>query len=102
MSSIEQLADDGGSYKARGTGDENFHNIPPTFCCSLKGLSNQFFALLPKRFGIAGVERISAYALVHAADRQVIGRELSDEAVLAVAAADLLSGSNNRGPHRGC
>src|SRR5882762_4783119 len=68
----------------------------------LKRLSDEFFTLLPERLSIVWIERISAHSFADGADRHVVGNDPPDVAVLAVSAANLVSGSHDTGPHRSC
>src|ERR1700720_2946290 len=68
----------------------------------LKRLSNEFFAFLPNCFSIFRIERISAHSFADGADRHLVGNDLADVAILAIPAANLVSGCRDTGPHRSC
>src|SRR4030095_7568730 len=68
----------------------------------LKRLPDEFFASLPERLSSVRIERILAHTFAYGVDGHVIRNDLADVAVLAVSAADLVSWSNDTGPHRGC
>src|SRR6185436_20139398 len=68
----------------------------------LKRLSDEFFTLVPERLGSFWIERIPAYTFAYRIDDHVIGNDLANVTVLAISAADLTSGSDDCGPHRGC
>src|SRR5258708_4514628 len=65
----------------------------------LKRLSDEFFAFLPKRLSIFRIERISAHSFADGADRHVVGNNPPDVAILAIPAANLVSGCHDTGPH---
>src|SRR5580704_9167492 len=69
---------------------------------SLKGLSDEFFTFLPKRLSGIWIERVSAHSFTYGADGDVVRNDMADMAVLAISTSDLVGGSNDRGPYRGC
>src|SRR5580698_11118733 len=91
--------------------------LPARFCCSiifippdavflinneeLKRLSNHFFAFLPQRLGRCGINRITAHSFTYSSG-QLVRHDMSHVAVLAIFASDLVSGSNDSGPHGSC
>src|SRR6266404_1606120 len=68
----------------------------------LKRLSDEFFTFVPERLSSFWIERIPAHTFAYRVDGLVIGNDLANVTVLAISAADLTSGSDDRGPHRGC
>src|ERR1700738_2666799 len=69
---------------------------------SLKRLSDQFLTFLPERLGILWIQRITAHSFADGADGHVVRNDIADVAILAITAADLVSGGNYAGPHRSC
>src|SRR5215831_15031178 len=68
----------------------------------LKPLSNEFFTFLPECFSVFWIERVSAHAFANGSDGHGIRNDVANVAVLAISAADFVSGSNRTGPHRSC
>ena len=64
----------------------------------LERLSDHFLAFLPEGGSHFRVERVSTYTFTNGADDSVVCYDLSDVAVLAVLAADRVSGRNHAGP----
>src|ERR1700760_423109 len=69
---------------------------------TLKALSYEFFALLPKRLSIVGIERVPAHPFACYADGHMVRNDLADVAVFAIPASNLVSPSHHGGPHRSC
>jgi hypothetical protein len=57
-------------------------------------LSDHFFTLLPKRFSIFYIKRISSYSFAYGANGRVVRNDAADVAVLAISPSDLFSRSN--------
>ena len=66
--------------------------------CPLETVLHHLLAFLPERLGIFWVERIAPHALADRSDGRLIGNDMSDVAVLAVARADLLRRSDDGRP----
>src|SRR5580693_6645825 len=64
-----------------------------------KRLSNHFFTLLPKSFGVGWVHRVGSHSFADHGNRCVVWDYAASVAVLAVTAADLIRRSNDAGPH---
>src|SRR6266481_3894874 len=71
----------------------------PRFIRRLKRLSNHFFTLLPKGFGVGWVHRVGSNSFADHGNRCVVWDYSASVAVLAVTAADLIRRSNDPGPH---
>jgi hypothetical protein len=65
-------------------------------------LSDEFFTFVPERLSSFWIERIPAHTFVYRVDGHVIGNDLANVTALAISATDLTSGSDDRGPRRGC
>src|SRR6266436_4524480 len=74
----------------------------PRFIRRLKRLSNHFFTLLPKGFGVAWVHRVGSHSFADRGDRHIIWNYFAHMAVLAILSTDFISRSNYSGPHRSC
>src|SRR4029077_20394962 len=68
--------------------------------CSLEMLSNQFFTPSPECLGGLGIECVGANAFAIGCQQLVLGDDLADVAVLAIASPDLFSGRDKAGPDR--
>src|SRR5271170_1299605 len=58
----------------------------------LEGLSDHLFTFLPECLGVLWIERVAAYSFGGDAEGHVVGNDLADVAVLAVAGSDLVRG----------
>src|SRR5712664_3769725 len=74
----------------------------PRFIRRLKRLSNHFFTLLPKGFGVGWIHRVGSNSFADRGDRHIIWNYFAHMAVLAILSADLISRSNYSGPYRSC
>lgn len=68
---------------------------------SLEFFLNKFFALFPECLGCLGIERISANALADRRNDIIVRDDFAHMAVLAVLAADFISGRYDGSPHGG-
>src|SRR5467141_4229271 len=73
----------------------------PRFIRRLKRLSNHFFTLLPKGFGVGWIHRVGSNSFADRGDGDVVWNDVGNVAVLAVTSADFIRWDNYAGPRRG-
>lgn len=64
----------------------------------LKRFSHHFFTFLPEGFGVGRVQCVGSYTLADSGNGEIIGNDIANAAVLAVATANLVCGSDHGGP----
>ena len=68
----------------------------------LKRFADEFLAFFPECLSVGGIQRVCADAFTNSINGGIVLHQMSDVAVLAVLAADLVSGCNHSCPDGSC